>query len=119
MSQVASVNHDTLSEGSTFKALSRHDVAEILGVSVRTVENWRREQRIPPSAEIGGRVYWHSVVFYEWLDVKLRGSDVTVTPGKLVSQKTTQPPVNRASESTGALERARRRSADAIAAMTK
>lgn len=31
--------------GPAFKPLSRHDVAAILGVSVRTVENWRREPR--------------------------------------------------------------------------
>ena len=54
-----------------FKPLTREDVATILGVSVRTVENWRKVGRIPMSVDIGGRVYWHPTVFFEGLSATL------------------------------------------------
>ncbi|QDL36608.1 helix-turn-helix transcriptional regulator [Rhodoferax sediminis] len=46
-----------------FKLLTRQDVAAIFSVSVRTIENWRAEGAIPPSVQIGGRVYWHPDTF--------------------------------------------------------
>lgn len=100
-----------------FKPLSRHDVAAILGVSVRTVENWRKEKRIPQSVEIGGRVYWHPESFYAGLNAKLRG--IAEGDGECTSPMTTPArSANRAPAATGALEKARKRSADAIAAMS-
>ncbi len=102
--------------GPAFKPLSRHDVAAILGVSVRTIENWRREKRIPPSVEIGGRVYWHPEVFYAGLDATLRGTGVKTDYGTPAVNKPVRS-ANRAPASTGALDKSQKRSADAIAAM--
>lgn len=55
-----------------FQLLSRRQVAEILDVSVRTLDNWQKCERMPKAVDIGGRVYWHSEVFYGWLDQKMR-----------------------------------------------
>jgi len=109
---------DVPGTGPAFKPLSCHDVAAILGVSVRTVENWRREQVIPPSVDIGGRVYWHPELFYAGLDATLRGNALT---GDAVASAVKKLPIsaNRAPASTGALEKSRKRSADAISAMIK
>lgn|SRR5450759_2516498 len=107
---------DIPSAGSAFKPLSRHDVASILGVSVRTIENWRREKRIPPSVEIGGRVYWHPEVFYAALDATLRGAGAKTDDGAPAFNKPGRS-ANRAPASTGALDKSQKRSADAIAAM--
>lgn len=54
-----------------FKPLSKHDVAEILGVSIRTVENWVAEGVLPAPVKLGNRVYWHPNVLYAWLDWRL------------------------------------------------
>lgn len=55
-----------------FKPLSRVDVAEILGVSIRTLDNWQRSGRLPRSVDIGGRAFWHPKDFFFWLDQTLR-----------------------------------------------
>lgn len=55
-----------------FRPLTRIDVAGILGVSVRTIENWRKQGRMPMSVDIGGRAYWHPAAFYAWLDTTLK-----------------------------------------------
>lgn len=116
MSQIAAKLPLTYVPGPAFKPLSRHDVAAILGVSVRTVENWRRERLIPPSVDIGGRVYWHPELFYAALDATLRGNAVTGDAGVPAVKKLPKS-ANRAPASTGALEKLRKCSAAAITAM--
>lgn len=108
---------DLTAEVSAFKPLSRNDVASILGVSVRTVENWRREKRIPPSVDIGGRTYWHPEVFYSSLSAMLRGA-TPVEEGGATAAKKAVISTNKTPASTAALEKSRKRSADAIASMT-
>ena len=56
-----------------FKALCKVDIADVLGVSIRTVENWVGEGKVPRPVSLGNRVYWHPVLFFEWLDQHLRG----------------------------------------------
>lgn len=56
-----------------FKPLSRDDVAAVLGVSTRTLENWVNDGTLPSPAKIGNRVYWHPNIFYAWLDRRLAG----------------------------------------------
>lgn len=56
----------------SLRPMSRLEVSKILNVSIRTLENWQKSGRMPHSVDIGGRVYWHSQVFYEWLDLTLR-----------------------------------------------
>ncbi len=107
---------DLTAEVSAFKPLSRNDVASIQGVSVRTVENWRREKRIPPSVEIGGRVYWHPDVFYAGLDATLRGTGAKTDDSTPAFNKPARS-ANRATASSGALDKSKKRSAAAIAAM--
>lgn len=55
-----------------FMPLNKQDVAQILGVSIRTVENFVSRGRMPGPAHIGARVLWHPDVFYAWLDQTLR-----------------------------------------------
>lgn len=54
-----------------FKPMSKEDVADVLGVSVRTVENWVNEGTLPAPTRLGNRVYWHPNAFYAWLDQRL------------------------------------------------
>lgn len=54
-----------------FKPLTKDDIAGVLSVSSRTIENWVNEGTVPPPAKIGNRVYWHPGVFYAWLDQRL------------------------------------------------
>lgn len=56
-----------------FKPMSKEDVADVLGVSVRTVENWVNEGTLPAPTKLGNRVYWHPNAFYAWLDQRLSG----------------------------------------------
>ena len=51
-----------------FKPLTKDDVADALGVSTRTVENWVKDGTLPSPRKLGNRVYWHPRTFYEWLD---------------------------------------------------
>lgn len=54
-----------------FIPVSRADAARILGVSMRTLENWQKSGEMPKAGEIGGRVYWHPRIFHEWLEARL------------------------------------------------
>jgi DNA-binding transcriptional MerR regulator len=59
-----------------FKPLSREDVAGVLGISIRTLENWVKQGRLPAPTSIAGRRYWHPERFYATLDAMLQsGSD--------------------------------------------
>jgi len=51
-----------------FRPLTKEDVADVLGVSLRTVENWVNDGTLVAPGKIGSRVYWHPRSFYEWLD---------------------------------------------------
>jgi predicted DNA-binding transcriptional regulator AlpA len=51
-----------------FRPLTKDDVADVLGVSLRTVENWVNDGTLVAPGKIGNRVYWHPRTFYEWLD---------------------------------------------------
>ena len=54
-----------------FKPLSKNDVADVLGVCLRTVENWVNEGDLPAPAKLGNRCYWHPTTFYAWLERRL------------------------------------------------
>lgn len=54
-----------------FKPLSKEDLADVLGVSIRTIENWVSEGILPPPTKLGNRTYWHPNAFYAWLDRRL------------------------------------------------
>ena len=52
--------------------LSKQTVADQLGISVRSVENWINEGILPAPVKLGNRVYWHPDVFYGWLSNRLK-----------------------------------------------
>lgn len=55
-----------------FKQLTKDDIAEVLGTSLRTIEDWINKYTLPIPKKIGSRVYWRPTVFYTWLDQRLR-----------------------------------------------
>lgn len=65
---------ESMTPPAAFKPLSKNDVAEILGVSVRTIENHVSAHLLPAPASIGNRRYWHPDVFYGWLEKALHDS---------------------------------------------
>lgn len=60
-----------MTTANAFKPLSKEDLANVLGVSIRTIENWVNEGILPPPTKLGNRVYWHPSAFYAWLDRRL------------------------------------------------
>lgn len=82
---------------SAFRPLSKDDLAGVLGISIRTVENWVNDGTLPPPAKLGNRVYWHPNIFYAWLDRCL--SSDTATPE--VPQATPVVPVTKPAKPRG------------------
>lgn len=54
-----------------FTPLSKQAVADLLDISVRSVENWINEGILPAPAKLGNRVFWHPEAFYGWLSKRL------------------------------------------------
>ncbi len=50
-----------------FQPLTKEDVAKILGISARCIENWVNNGTLIAPAKLGNRVYWHPDVFFKWL----------------------------------------------------
>ena len=63
-----------------FKPLTKDDIAEDLGVSVRTIENWVNDRTLPAPKRICNRVYWHPSIFYTWLELRLTADDAGGAP---------------------------------------
>ena len=60
-----------MTTANAFKPLSKEDLADVFGVSIRTIENWVNESILPAPRKLGNRVYWHPNAFYAWLDRRL------------------------------------------------
>ena len=58
-----------------FKPLTKEDVSDVLGVSIRTIENWVNDGTLPGPKHLGNRVYWHPSVFYGWLEQRLTADE--------------------------------------------
>lgn len=58
------------------RLLDVHEVAEYLGVSVRTVWGLRASGHFAPATKIGKRCVWREVVIRKWLE------DSTEAPGE-------------------------------------
>lgn len=54
-----------------FTPLSKQAVADLLDISIRSVENWINEGILPAPAKLGNRVFWHPDAFYGWLSLRL------------------------------------------------
>ncbi|QJD91654.1 helix-turn-helix domain-containing protein [Duganella dendranthematis] len=59
------------------RAMSKEDVAEIVGCSVRNIEKMIKSGDIPEPKRLGGLVRWHSQVIYDWLNRVLGGTNGT------------------------------------------
>ena len=57
---------------SAFTPLNKQAVADSLGISIRSVENWINDGILPAPAKLGNRVYWHPDVYYAWLSHRLK-----------------------------------------------
>ena len=53
------------------RLLSKRDVAEIFGVSLRCIDYRTKAGLVPPSVTIGGRRYWHPEQFQVHLDAMM------------------------------------------------
>jgi predicted DNA-binding transcriptional regulator AlpA len=51
-----------------FEMLTKEDIATILKISLRTVENWVADGLLPPPATIGSIRRWHSGEFYAFME---------------------------------------------------
>jgi DNA-binding transcriptional MerR regulator len=105
-----------------FKPLSREDVAGILGISIRTLENWVKQGRLPAPASIAGRRYWHPERFYAALDVMLQQGNEQGSHSSLISAAAHASPAVAKSPkvpSSTAGQRARQSSQDTSLAMLR
>lgn len=81
-----------------FVPMTKQDVADVLGVSIRTIENLVKVGRMPAPGHIGGRVLWHPAVFYGWLDQALRVSCCLPEAPDVSGPSPEEPELERASE---------------------
>lgn len=84
-----------------FSPLTKQDIAQVLNVTPRTIENWTAAGIVPAPATLGGRVFWHPDIFYAWLDQRLREGASTSNPG---SSEQNIPPKPKKSTSQGTTE---------------
>lgn len=67
-----------MTASNAFKPLTKDDLADVLGVSIRTIENWVNDGTLPAPSKLGNRVYWHPNTFYSWLDHRLTAGAAVV-----------------------------------------
>lgn len=72
-----------------FKPLTKDDIADVLGVSLRTIENWVNDRTLPAPKKLGNRVYWHPNIFYTWLEHRLTADDASEEVAELATQQPT------------------------------
>lgn len=70
-----------MSTTTAFKPLTKDDLADVLGVSLRTIENWVNDRTLPAPKKLGNRVYWHPNIFYAWLEHRLTAKDACAEVG--------------------------------------
>lgn len=101
-----------------FQPLTRLEVSKILKVSIRTLENWQNTGKMPKSVAIGGRAFWHSKVFYAWLDRKLRvPADDSATTDGLNNRSSTEAKAFRPPKHLPSTDRARQRNEERLRKM--
>lgn len=65
-----------MTTSSAFTPLTKQAVADSLGISIRSVENWINDGTLPAPAKLGNRVYWHPDVYFGWLSRRLQEAPV-------------------------------------------
>ena len=94
----------------SFTPLTKQAVADVLGISVRSVENWISDGTLPAPVKLGNRVYWHPDVFFGWLSRRLlepgAEEEVVTSPSALAPTPTSQKQVPSRSESVATSLRA-------------
>lgn len=78
-----------MTAATAFKPLSKEDLADVLGVCTRTIDNWVNEGILPASTKLGGRAYWHPNTFYAWLDRRLLAE---AAPVEVLKESANEPP---------------------------
>lgn len=61
------VSHEPPMSTTPFTPITKENAAQILSVSVRTIDHYVRDGRMPAPVHLGRRAYWHPDVFYAWL----------------------------------------------------
>jgi len=108
----------TIQHPGIFQPLTRLEVSKILKVSIRTLENWQNTNKMPKSVTIGGRVFWHSAVFYDWLDRKLRApADDGANTDDLKNRSSAQAKAPRPPKHLSSTERAMQRNQERLKKM--
>lgn len=103
---------------SPFKPITREEAAEILSVSLSTLDNMIASRAMPAPVSLNGsrRKYWHPELFYGWLDRELR-QDASKT-GELQEASfrgnPSKPLGRKSAPAMGIAERARARNAARI-----
>jgi predicted DNA-binding transcriptional regulator AlpA len=102
-----------------FKPITREEAADILKISLSTLDNMIASGAIPVPVSINGsrRKYWHPDILYSWLDRELRrDTSKTDVPPETHSRDTPRkPPGRKATPPMGIADRARIRNAARIA----
>ena len=97
-----------------FSPLTKQDIAQVLNVTTRTIENWTAAGIVPAPTTLGGRVFWHPDTFYAWLDLRLREGASTSTLG-CSEQNIPQKPKKSASQGSIEQELLRRQNSKRLA----
>jgi len=57
-----------------FTPVTKKRAADILQVSIRTLDYWLEHDEMPAPEHIGRQCYWHPDVFFSWLTAKLNSA---------------------------------------------
>ncbi|MBO7820339.1 helix-turn-helix transcriptional regulator [Burkholderia pseudomallei] len=87
----------------SFTPLTKQAVADVLGISVRSVENWINDGTLPAPVKLGNRVYWHPDVFFGWLSQRLLEQVVEVTCAPARTPTPQMPSIRRSESVAGSL----------------
>lgn len=99
-----------MTTSSAFTPLTKQAVADSLGISIRSVENWINDGTLPAPAKLGNRVYWHPDVYFGWLSRRLQEAQAVESepaPAELRLVPTPAPSRREASSSDKAASRLR------------
>ena len=56
-----------------FRLLTKKDVAAVYSISIRCLENWIHEKKVPAPVYVGSKPYWHPERFFAHLSATTAG----------------------------------------------